>query len=504
MSSFSLHKSPILALIASVAAFVVLNAGASSTAPPAHGLAGAATAHAPNAKHRVIILTDIGADPDDTMSLVRLLTYSNQIDIRGLVATTSTFQKNRIEPESIHKVLDAYNAARVHLLQHESGYPTYETLSSMVTHGLPVYGMEAVGKGEDSPGSDLIVRELDSPDTRPLWISVWGGTNTLAQALWTIRETRSAAAADRLYRKLRVYAISDQDDSGPWIRKNFPSIFYICSPGSFSHATWLGLSAPIPGANNDVVSSEWIARNIQQGHGPLGAAYPDVAYLMEGDTPSFLSLIPNGLNDAEHPNYGGWGGRYQLYTPEFTEQDWQPQGQNTVRPEPETHPLWTNAVDTFSYPTRWNPFAVRTEDVPAYKSAQVTIWRWREEIQNDFAARMCWATHKYDECNHPPIPELATPGELTVTSGQQFVLDATGSHDPDSDSLSYYWFQYPEAGDFPANIDFKPFAQNLKRLPVTAPEVTSPVTIHFILKLTDKGTPPLTRYRRVIVHVQPQ
>jgi len=32
-------------------------------------------------KNRVIVLTDIEADPDDTQSLVRLLLYSNQIDI---------------------------------------------------------------------------------------------------------------------------------------------------------------------------------------------------------------------------------------------------------------------------------------------------------------------------------------------------------------------------------------------------------------------------------------
>lgn len=70
-----------------------------------------------------------------------------------------------------------------------------------------------------------------------------------------------------------------------------------------------------PGADNDVVSNKWVADNVQVGHGALGACYPDVAYGMEGDTPSFLSLIPNGLNDPEHPEYGGWGGRYELYKP---------------------------------------------------------------------------------------------------------------------------------------------------------------------------------------------
>ena len=119
------------------------------------------------------------------------------------------------------------------------------------------------------------------------------------------------AEAERLYKKLRVYAISDQDDSGPWIRRNFPSIFYVVSPGyNYTYATWLGMSFPYPGANTEVVSNAWLASNIQQGHGPLGAAYPDVAYGMEGDSPSFLGLIDNGLDDPEHPEYGGWGGRY--------------------------------------------------------------------------------------------------------------------------------------------------------------------------------------------------
>jgi hypothetical protein len=176
-------------------------------------------------RNRVIILTDIGADPDDTMSLVRLLTYSNVVDIKGLVATTSTFQKNRIEPESIKRVLDAYRAAWPNLVKHEPGYPPYGVLLARLKSGLAVYGMEGVGEGKDSEGSDLIVSELKSSDSRPLWISVWGGTTVLAQALWRIRKDYPAATANELYRRLRVYAISDQDDTGSWIRKEFPAIF---------------------------------------------------------------------------------------------------------------------------------------------------------------------------------------------------------------------------------------------------------------------------------------
>ena len=69
------------------------------------------------------------------------------------------------------------------------------------------------------------------------------------------------------------------------------------------------------GSDRESVSNNWLAKNIQQGHGPLGALYPDVAYGMEGDTPAYLGLIENGLNNANHPNIGGWGGRYELYLP---------------------------------------------------------------------------------------------------------------------------------------------------------------------------------------------
>ena len=44
-------------------------------------------------KPRVFILTDINNEPDDEQSLVRLLVYSNEFNIEGLVATTSCWLK---------------------------------------------------------------------------------------------------------------------------------------------------------------------------------------------------------------------------------------------------------------------------------------------------------------------------------------------------------------------------------------------------------------------------
>jgi len=456
-------------------------------------------------KRRLVVLTDIEADPDDSQTLVRLLLYSNQIDLEGLIATTSVHQKARVAPETIKKIIGAYEKVQSNLLKHESGYPTAQTLLLLVKQGLPVYGMMGVGTGKDSEGSEWIIKVLEKNDDRPVYISVWGGPNTLAQALWKIKETKSAIEAKRLIAKIRVYTISDQDDSGAWMRKNFSDLFYIVSPGSYANATWIAINQKIKGANNEVISNDWLTSNIQQGHGPLGAMYPDVAYGMEGDTPSWLNLIPNGLNDPEHPNWGSWGGRYELYTPETPAKPTNPMMTGGVPIEPETRPIWTNADDSFTprVPNKYGR-TIRKDSVN-YTGNHLTLWRWREDFQNDFAARMDWCTKSFENANHPPVAKVNQPEQFTVKSGEIFKLDADGTFDPDGDALSYWWFQYPEAGTYKGIVSFAPLSENLYNVhTIKAPVVDSPQTVHFILKVTDKGTPALSRYKRVIVTITPK
>lgn len=452
-----------------------------------------------NQKNRVIILTDIEADPDDTQSLVRLLLYSNEIDIKGIVATTSCWLRNRIEPESIKKVINAYGEVQPNLLKHDDGYPSPDKLLSLVKEGKALYGMEGVGDGMDSEGSDWIIQELEKEDESPLWISVWGGVNTLAQALYKIENTKSARETKKLMAKLRVYTISDQDDSGIWIRNNFPELFYIVSPGDdYGSATWNGINSYVKGIDNEKISNSWLANNIQQGHGLLGVAYPDVAWGMEGDTPAFLSLILNGLNSPEHPDWGGWGGRYELYKPNFVNQK---KGNSGVPFEPETREIWTNAVDAYT-PYVPNDYGRTVKlDTNTFKNNKVSLWRWRDDFQNDFAARMDWCTKTYEDANHPPVVVLSNPEEITVESGQGFALDAFNTTDPDGDSFSFLWFHYPEAGSHKEQIKINP--ENSHGAWITAPKVEKEETAHFILKVTDKGEPRLSRYKRVVVTITP-
>ena len=453
-------------------------------------------------KNRAIILTDIGADVDDSESMIRLLLYSNEIDIEGLIATTSCWIKTTNHPDYIKSIVQAYGKVQPNLNKHEAGFPSAESLLKKVTHGITEYGMQGVGKGKDSPGSKLIIKVLEEKDERPLWICVWGGVNTLAQALYDIRNTKTEAEANKLIAKLRVYTISDQDDSGIWIRNNFPDLFYIASPGDdYGSATWSAINSYIKGINNEDISNTWLAKNIQQGHGPLGAAYLNVAWGMEGDTPSWLNLIPNGLSYPEHPNWGGWGGRYELYKPKYDSLNKASAGSG-VPSEPETRAIWTNAVDNYT-PYIFSDYgrAVRLDTV-TFTSNKATLFRWRDDFQNDFAARMSWCTESYKEANHPPVPKLLVPEHITVKSGEGFGLDAIAT-DPDGDNLSYLWFNYPEAGTYNKLIKIDG-AENAPWAYVTAPNVEKKETAQFILKVTDKGTPPLTRYKRVFVTIIPK
>ena len=449
-------------------------------------------------KPRVFVLTDIENEPDDAQSLVRFLLYCDQWDVEGLVATTSVHQKKETAAWRIREIVEAYGEVRENLLLHEPGYPTAGSLLHRVGEGLPVYGLKGVGQGRDSEGSERLIQAVDEDDARPLWVLVWGGPSVLAQALWKVRDSRSPARVDAFVSRLRVYTISDQDDSGPWLRRTFPDLFYICSPGyaaggAYHHATWSGISGDrfwgrFAGPDFSLVDNPWLDVHVR-GKGPLGGQYPHTKYLMEGDTPTFLNLVSNGLSDPGHPEWGGWGGRYELYKPRT--QKW--------FAGPETRPFWTDAVDE-----------VTGADGHWHTTNKATIWRWRGACQNDFAARMDWTIKPRDQANHPPVPALGHPSRLTARPGERVDLTAEVT-DPDGDGLCCNWFCYGEAGTFtmaaprtgrPLEIEDAEQSEAWFTVPTRRVMPPGTGTIHIILAVTDTGAPPLTRYRRVIVDVR--
>jgi len=443
-------------------------------------------------KPRVLVLTDISNEPDDEESLVRYLVYSNEFDTEGLVATTSTWLRKNPREDLIRRDIDAFEQVRPNLLKHAPGYPEPEGLRAVTKTGQTGYGMAFVGAEKTTEGSRQLIAAVDKSDPRPLWITIWGGANTLAQALFDVRASRTPEELAAFVAKMRVYSISDQDDAGHWIRKEFPGLYYIVSPSGernaeYARATWTGISGDRQYKNGpkykfDLVDNPWLIEHVIKNHGPLGALYPKLAYIMEGDTPTFLGLINHGLGWSESPAYGGWGGRYAL-----------------LQPEGETRPIWTNN----NAETR---DSVVVEDGHTETSDQATIWRWREQYQYDFAARMNWCVaDDFSKANHNPVATLngdKTKKVLTLPAkgGSTVSLTAKGTSDPDGNKTHVTWWIYREAGTV---ADVTLSALEGLTTEVHLPKVEKPGTVHVILQVEDDGDPHLFSYRRAILEVVP-
>lgn len=418
-----------------------------------------------DAKARIVVMTDIGGDPDDRQSMVRFLVYACDFDVEGLCTGFGHGHDKVTRPELIRDAVNAYGKVLPNLRKHRSGYPSHAQLVGLIKDGHNG-DPHRVGPGMDSQASDWIIKVLDRDDPRPVWFSIWGGPRELAQAIWRVSQARSPAELAMLKQKIRVHSIADQDRTAGWVKQNHPDVFWIYSNRLFRGIWQAGDQA--------IVSPEWLQKHVLEGHGPLGRLYPPQASgkdgVKEGDTPSFFYLLPNGLSDPERPEWGNWGGRFR------------PSG----------------------YATEFIPAEDVMEGAP---DLLYSIHRWRTAYQNAFQARMDWCVKPHAEANHEPTavcnedPTLRAV-EIETDPGDQVKLSAAGSSDPDGDELTYEWWVYREAGSYWAEAPLR--GDDKVEAIVAVPEEASGRTIHVILEVTDTGKPPLVAYRRVILTVSGQ
>jgi hypothetical protein len=297
-------------------------------------------------------------------------------------------------------------------------------------------------------------------------------------------------------KKIRLYLIWEQDNTyQTYIRPHWGrfGIQTIISD-QFIAIAYDSQRKDIPREMEHYFSAEWMNQNILQDRGPLLALYEahdDGRFRSEGDSPAFLHVIPTGLRSAESPDRGGWGGRF-------------------VRVRDNT---WLDPVlePGYEYPrgrwytgSAWGRERLRKEipndeKLTAYLKPQ---WRWIAAIQNDFAARAGWCVKSYEEANHPPAVKLAHPQDMKVRPGQKVSLSAKETTDPDGDDLTCRWWQYQEAGTYDGKVEIQ-HADDLDA-PLSIPADARPgQTSHIICEVTDSGTPPLTRYQRVIITIEP-
>jgi len=311
---------------------------------------------------RLLVMTDIGGDPDDQQSLVRLMVYCNQFQMEGLIATASgtpgELDVAVTRPDLVREIVMAYGQVRDRLANHEQGWPETKDLLSRIKSGNPHRGLDHIGEGHDTEGSRWLIRQVDAGSKdRPLNITIWGGQSDLAQALWRVREDRGREGLADFVQRFRVYDIADQDGIAGWMRSEFPGMFYVLSAARPQEdkrsAAFRGMYLT---GDESLTSREWIEENVRSA-GPLGELYPTKTWtapnphgcMKEGDTPSWFFFLPAGGNVPADPSQPGWGGQFQK-----TDEGWY------------------------------------RDDRQSYATPQESVSRWRPEFQADFARRMQW------------------------------------------------------------------------------------------------------------------
>ena len=438
-------------------------------------------------KPRIVVMTDIGpseVEPDDNESAVRLLAYADRFEIEGIITTIGWNCDPYPKEWAVYltRVIDAYKTDVQNLMKRsgqkrhksieqendrqELGYwPSYEYISSRAMMGSTRAGIGVIGPDNDSPGSRLLIQLADEGDDRPIWICSWGGANTFAQAVWRVKQERSPEQLRKFLSKFRLYTITDQDmqwsmrmnraySSHQWLRRDYAQELMLV----WDESAWLN--------QNELGKSNWDKyESLIQGKGAMGKVYPKFLWGVEGDTPSFLHVMPNGLNNPDDPTQAGWGGCHQF----------------GISPDRETY-AWTN----------WQQPLKDISDHYEHKF-------YPDEF-NDFAARMQWADT--GSGNRNPVAVIngsqdLKPMELSGKSGQDIKLDASRSFDPDRDRLTFsWWFQ-----EFPGETVYPLISDPASdRITVTLPDNSSGKTYHLVCEIHDNGPFNLTAYRRIIIN----
>ncbi len=474
-------------------------------------------------KTRTIVTTD--GELDDVDSFIRLLLYANEFSIEGLIISSSQWHYKgdgkgtkfisememtkklygeRTElrwpgTQWIYNLVEAYGKVYPNLKQHSSDYPTAEHLNSLIRIGNIDFEGEM---DKNTEGSDFIKAKLLDDNMEPLYLQVWGGTNTIARALKSIEDEfkntdKWQAVYQKVCQKAIIYAILDQDATyRKYISKNWKGIKIYYNSKQFWCFAYFWKRA-VPEQMHPYLQGTFMGDKIINNHGALTKMYysygdgnppageiediySDPAkiknnqwgnftqydFISEGDSPAFLHLVNTGLGNLENPQFGGWSGRL---------------------------------IQSDSMPNRWedgekaadfNPYTQKPD--LAYAQA-----RWVPTLQNDFAARADWCIKDFKNANHPPKVMLKHANVLTAKTNQKIKLKGK-ANDPDGDKLTYKWWQYEEVGTYTGKIAIKN-ANRAKASFILPNDIKKGETLHLILEVSDSKTLQQTRYQRVIV-----
>lgn len=481
-----------------------------------------------SSRPRTIVTTD--GELDDVDSFIRLLLHANEFKIEGLIISSSMWHykgdgkgtkfisememtKNMYGERTelrwpgeqwIYNLIDAYGKVQPNLKLHSPDFPTADYLRSVTRIG----NIDFEGEMEkDTEGSEFIKSSLLDNNTEPLYLQVWGGTNTIARSLKSIEDQyKGTPQWKTIYKKVCdkaiIYTILDQDATyRKYISLNWPNIkiYYNASqfwcfayfwkravPEQWHHYMQGKFMGPIINNNGPLLKLYYSYGDGNPPAGEIEDIYSDPEkiknnmwgsftkydFISEGDSPAFFHLMDVGLDNLNNPHFGGWGGRLV---------------QSTTIPA-----RWEDGQHVVDY----NPFTQKFD--AAYPQT-----RWVDVLQNEFAARAAWCVLPYNKANHPPKVSLKVPEfeDREVKPGDKIKL-LVKSSDPDSgQKVTFKWWQYHEVDSYAGkiNLENETDATLMLRIPTDAKPGED---IHIILSATDTGTPALTRYVRVVLQVK--
>jgi len=480
------------------------------------------TCFAQQKRIKTIVTTD--GEIDDVDTFIRMLLYSNEFDLEGLIYSSSmwhysgdglgtTFTSEMPMTKELYGPLTALrwpgvnwmqelilDYARVydHLILHDPNYPSPEKLMAMVRVG----NIEFEGEMEKvTLGSEWIKNKLLQEDIDELFLQAWGGTNTIARALKSIEEEYSASEEwetiyEAVSRKSVIYTIMDQDATYKnYIAQRWPNIRVYYNAAQFAAFAYPwkrvvpknlqkylegSFMKPIITNSGQLLKKYYSYGDGQKQEGDEEHIHGDPTklknaqwgsfekydFISEGDTPAYLHLVDLGLDNYDHPWYGGWGGRF---VPSQEVAHKYEDGDAAADFNPET--------------------GVRD---PMYPQT-----RWIAAIQNDFAARAAWCVSDFEQANHAPKISIQESPIQTVKRGAKVNIHFT-STDVDGDAITHKVWNYTDVSTADATVAFTNTEATIR----VSKKAQSGSEIHLIVEGSDSGTPPLTSYRRVLFKVE--
>jgi hypothetical protein len=494
-------------------------------------------------KPRTILTTDV--ECDDMNSLIHLFLYLNELELEGIVYTSSQYHFNgdgvhtlgevtphyccigpgetegpvpNRDPDPRAKALKTYRPFEIgwieetirneyaavypKLKQHALGFPSPEELLAKVCYGN--YWFEGDVRFE-TEGSRLIERCIMDEREDILYLQSWGGANTIVRALLSIWEKHSGkydwpAVCEKVVKKVAILGLRNgQGQDNSFLDADIPGKFpgIRCLYSDFGYASFM-TAKKCQEDTLPLMLADYMYPHFKVNHGPLLGKY--ILYgdgtIIRGECDRFqYGLIPiidwgfTGDPKMEFHKYDILGeGDSATYIPLFTNfglrgmEDWR----------------WGTMLGVLR--VEENSQTDTNTTIAQKKSAAPRNNPFLKAYHEDFAARADWCIMDYEEANHNPVVVLSTYN-LTGNPGETVSIKGTVA---DTRPFKAKWWLYQDGSSYEGNLHEKEILrEDFLTVHFTIPEDAKPGDyFNLILEAKNEHKNPMTGYGQAIITVK--